>query len=175
MPQSNVYISLGSNLGDRLEYLRLARRMIGDNPKIKIICCSKVYESEPWGMESKSPEVSWFLNQCFKIETSLPPEDLLVSLQKIEKRLGRKRSRLRYSSRPIDLDILLYGDKTIKLPNLIIPHPRMHLRKFVLVPLLEITPDLAHPVTLEPFRNSLKSISKKDNKKIKIYHEPPKN
>jgi len=169
-----VYLSLGSNLGDRLRYLKSARELLGSHPNIKIIASSGIYESEPWGMEDLAGDTQWFLNQCLEIETCLLPLDLLVSLQKIETELGRKRSRIRYSPRTIDIDILLYGGKTIKLPNLIIPHPRIDLRKFVLLPLLEIAPDLKDPVSGVSFQIILQSTRDKDYNQVKIYHEHKK-
>jgi 2-amino-4-hydroxy-6-hydroxymethyldihydropteridine diphosphokinase len=134
------YISLGSNLGDRLDCLtQAARQMQSDGNKI--LTCSSVYVTEPVEMQQQ-PD---FLNLVLGMETVLPCQLLLRKAQSIESRLGRKRVE-RFGPRTIDLDILFYGEEIIRTPCLEIPHPRLHLRRFVLVPLREIAPGLRHPV-----------------------------
>ena len=142
MKAKHAFISLGSNLGDRLQFLKSAVEQIGLRLG-KVIKESKIYEAAAWG-HTKQPD---FYNQVIEIETELSPAQLLQGCLEIEKSLGRERSIL-WGERTIDLDILLYDGRSVKLENLNIPHPYLHLRNFVLVPLCEIAPDLIHP-TLE--------------------------
>ena len=105
---------------------------------------SAAYESEPWGFEAEE----WFLNRVIVLETELGPESLLAELLDIEKELGRVRHPEveGYCSRTADLDILYYGDRVIQTPTLTVPHPRLHLRRFALLPLCDVMPDFVHPV-----------------------------
>jgi 2-amino-4-hydroxy-6-hydroxymethyldihydropteridine diphosphokinase len=134
-----IYISLGSNLGDRLANLRNA--MTNISPKVKTVAQSSVYETEPWGY-SDQPS---FLNQIIKANTDLAPFDLLAFFKEIEVSMGRQET-FRFGPRLIDLDILFYDDLVLNTPKLTIPHPRIIERAFVLIPLVEIAPDLYHPV-----------------------------
>ncbi len=139
MKAKQVFISLGSNMGDKLQFLKNAieeiRIRLG-----KVVKESKIYEAAAWG-HTKQPN---FFNQVIEIETELSPMQLLQGCLDIEKSLGRERSIL-WGERTIDLDILLYDGCSVQLENLSIPHPYLHLRNFVLVPLCEIAPDLIHP------------------------------
>lgn len=136
-----TYISTGSNVGDRFAALSQARESL--NSKAGIVTMhSSVYETEPWGFNSETS----FLNQVLVLQTTLSPTRLMSTIFDIEREMGRRRSNIRYESRVIDIDILLYGRRQIDFHHLHIPHPRMHQRKFVLVPLAEIAPDLVHPV-----------------------------
>ena len=139
-----VYLSLGSNLGDRVGYLQQATSLLGATDKIKIVTTSSFYESEPWQMNSKN----WFVNAIVQISTTLTPENLLKECQRIETQLGRKRNAGSniYSDRTIDIDILFYDDLIINKENLIIPHKFFYKRAFLLVPMLEIAQDFVHPV-----------------------------
>ena len=139
MPE--VYLILGSNIGDRKNYLEQAISMINEAIG-KIQAKSSLYETVPWGFDDKNN----FLNQVIKVETSLQPENLLKEILQIEKIIGRIRTGEKYSSRVIDIDILFYEKKIIHSENLVIPHPLMHERKFVLVPLAEISGQFIHPV-----------------------------
>ena len=131
-----VYIALGSNLGDRVANLLEAReRMKSSN--LKLTRASSIYETEPRGFLDQP----WFLNQVVEAQTTLYPRQLLARLLQIEKEMGRERIVLN-GPRLIDLDILLFGDSTLHLPGLEIPHPRMTERRFVLEPLLEIAPGI---------------------------------
>ncbi|MDP3916144.1 MAG: 2-amino-4-hydroxy-6-hydroxymethyldihydropteridine diphosphokinase [Bacteroidota bacterium] len=138
---TKLYILLGGNLGDKEKIFSEAQvnlhNLIGE-----ITARSAVYETEPWGFES----TDLFWNQVLEITTRLSPEEVLRKTQQTELELGRIRKSNQYDSRTIDIDILFYGEKIVELPNLIIPHPRIQERKFVLVPLNEIAPDLRHPV-----------------------------
>ena len=135
-----AYISLGSNMGDRLYYLKTAVEQIGLKLG-KVVKASKVYEAAAWGY-TKQPD---FYNQAIEIQTSLSPAQLLEGCLDIEKSMGRTRTIL-WGERTLDLDILLYDGRSVQLETLKIPHPYLHLRKFVLVPLCEIAPNLLHPI-----------------------------
>lgn len=138
---TKVYLLLGGNLGDKEKIFSEARinlhNLIGE-----ITAQSAVYETEPWGFES----TDLFWNQVLEIVTSLSPEEVLRKTQQTELELGRIRKSNQYDSRIVDIDILFYGEEIVELPTLIIPHPRIQERKFVLIPLNEIAPDLKHPV-----------------------------
>ena len=136
----------------------------------KVVKKSGVYKTEPWGYHD--PE--YYLNQALLCSTKYPPNDLLVILQKIENELGRTRSGKQYEARIIDVDILIYESLIIKSPFLEIPHPRMHLRKFVLKPLVEIAPDLLHPQLFKPMNYLLDvcsdtSFVKRTDKENNVY------
>ena len=138
---TKLYILLGGNLGDKQLIFSEARKMLAD--RIGLVSkLSAVYETEPWGFESKD----LFWNQALEIETHLSPEEVLSHTHSIEHDLGRVRKENQYDSRVIDIDILFYGNQIINHDDLIIPHPRIQYRKFVLVPLGEIIPGLVHPV-----------------------------
>ncbi len=135
-----AFLSLGSNLGDRLANLKRAIEKIEEPSQILVTKVSPVYETEPVGRENQG----WFLNLVLQVETSLEPFALLERLSSIEDQMGRKREK-RWDSRNIDLDILLYDNRMVDSERLTIPHPRMHERRFVLVPLAQIAPKLLHP------------------------------
>ncbi len=135
---SKVYLALGTNLGDREENLRQAVMRLGE--QVRIDARSRIYETEPWGV-AEQPR---FLNMVLVGETSLDAPALLRFLKSLERELGRTPG-LRYGPRVIDLDILLFDDARIRTPDLIIPHPRLAERRFVLVPLADLAPDLIHP------------------------------
>lgn len=150
---NEALLLLGSNKGDRLNFLNLALDRI-DQISLKTPVVSHIYESEPWGFDSKT----WFLNMAVSVLTDLPPLELLDKLMEIESNLGRKRDTgaLGYESREIDIDIILFGDMVIDVDRLRIPHPRAHLRKFVLVPLMDIAPDYCFPLLGKSVRSLLK-------------------
>ena len=134
-----VYIGIGSNLGNRAANLLQAReRLHADG--IKTIRASSIYETAPRDMENQP----WFLNQVIEAETDLEPGPLLERLIATESAMGRQRT-VPKGPRLIDLDILLYADNVIELPNLRVPHPHMHQRRFVMEPLAELAPDLSDP------------------------------
>lgn len=138
-----AYILLGSNIGDREDILSQAIEMM-ECRCCRVIASSHIYESEPWGFESDNI----FLNQVVCIKTTLSPHDLLKELLSIEIQLGRDREHHcdTYVSRPIDLDILYYDDRIIADADLILPHPRLQFRRFVLVPICDIAPEYVHPL-----------------------------
>jgi 2-amino-4-hydroxy-6-hydroxymethyldihydropteridine diphosphokinase len=136
--------------------------MIGESAG-KIVGISSVYETEPIGLEGGGD----FLNLVICLETDLSPSGLLGRILMTESKLGRVRCETRYTSRTIDIDILLYNDKIIESESLSIPHPRLHLRRFVLVPLNELAPDLTHPVSGETIKELLDSCT--DNSRVTFY------
>ena len=137
------YILFGSNMGDKNGIFAQACLYI-NNRCGRIVKVSASYESEPWGFDAEE----WFLNRVVVIETAMSPEDLLRELLDIERELGRERHPEveGYTSRTADLDILYYGSRVICTETLMVPHPRLHLRRFALLPLCEVAPDLVHPV-----------------------------
>lgn len=130
---SIVYIALGSNLGDKLGYLKDARQALSEQPQITVLASSKLYETAPYG----DVEQDDFLNAAVKIETKLDPQELLDVLHQIEAELGRERL-IHWGPRTIDLDILLFDDAVIQTKTLTIPHPELTKRSFVLIPLKDI-------------------------------------
>lgn len=139
---NHAFISIGSNIGDRLQHLKDAIQSIHSQDGMSVLLVSSIYETAPVGYTDQAD----FLNVVIRVETELVAQDLLAACQKIERDLGRVRD-IRWGPRTLDLDILLYNNDNIELENLIVPHPRMHERAFVLIPLLEIAPSVAHPVT----------------------------
>lgn len=152
-----VYLSLGSNKGDRIGYIQQATSLLGLADGISIIRTSAFYETEPWNMNSKT----WFVNAVVEVKTSLSPEALLEECQRTERQLGRTpKTSTEYEDRTIDIDILFYGKEIINEENLTIPHKFVHLRAFTLVPLLELIPDFEHPVlhkTIAELHNDLEN------------------
>ncbi|HEX9749766.1 MAG TPA: 2-amino-4-hydroxy-6-hydroxymethyldihydropteridine diphosphokinase [candidate division Zixibacteria bacterium] len=149
---TTAYVGVGSNVGDRAFYLREAFRMLTAAGGIDGMRSSPVYENEPVGEAGPG----MFYNCVWEIETDIPPHDLLGRLREIERRL--KRSDVRKGPRTIDLDVLLYGSAIVEDIDLIVPHPRMMERAFVLQPLCDLTPDIVHPIigrTIEQLRNEL--------------------
>jgi 2-amino-4-hydroxy-6-hydroxymethyldihydropteridine diphosphokinase len=138
MPHT-IYIALGTNLGDRIANLRSAIAVFA--PQINVIAESPIYETEPLGFADQPA----FLNMVVRAETELSPPELLDHLKSLESTLGRIPT-FRNGPRQIDLDILFYDDLVLDTPPLVIPHPRLHERAFVLVPLAEIAPGLMHPL-----------------------------
>lgn len=137
----SVYIGFGSNIGDRLAHIQNAIHALSKTEGITLQKISSIYKTDPIGYEAQAE----FLNGVAAIQTSLAPLSLLHTLKNIETAIGRKH-RIRWGPREIDLDILIYGDLCLQTEKLVIPHPEMHLRRFVLAPLAEVAPDLVHPV-----------------------------
>ena len=148
-----VYLSLGSNVGDREEMLRSALHLL-ESPGLHVARVSPVYETEPQDFKNQP----WFLNLVAEVQTGLFPMQLLTRAQKIESKLGRKRT-LDKGPRSIDIDILLYGESVIDAKDLVVPHPRMTERRFVLQPLADLAPDLRHPVLRRSIRELLAKVS----------------
>jgi 2-amino-4-hydroxy-6-hydroxymethyldihydropteridine diphosphokinase len=147
-----VFLGIGTNLGDRASNLKEAFSSIEEHIG-PVLDSSSVYETEPWGFQAEEQ----FLNMVLKVETKLSPSGLLGRILMIEALLGRVRNVKQYSSRVIDIDILLYDDNIVEEETLKIPHPKMHGRKFVLVPLNEIAPETVHPALRKTVTSLLKS------------------
>ncbi len=159
----NIFLSLGSNLGDRILNIRNTLEKINNNiGKIKNI--SKYYETEPWGFNTDN----WFINIVIEIETNYSAEILLQKIQEIERKIGRRQKTIKsaYSSRIIDIDILFFENLILKNQNLQIPHKHLHKRLFVLKPLNDIASDFIHPI----FNKTINVLLNKhnDNTKIKV-------
>jgi 2-amino-4-hydroxy-6-hydroxymethyldihydropteridine diphosphokinase len=137
-----IYLSLGSNLGVREQHLDHAVQLIGSRVG-RIEAVSPYYKSPAWGFASEN----WFCNCCLSLRSQLQPIPLLDQLLEIEKKMGRERRGKAYSDRIIDIDLLLYGDRRMEHSRLSLPHPSMGDRRFVLLPLADIAPDLLHPVS----------------------------
>ena len=150
---ATVYLGLGSNLGDRRQNLTKALERLAAKTKIEQL--SSLYETEPVGFKDQP----LFLNAVCRITTTLSPQKLLAFIKDIESTLGRIPS-FPNAPRPLDIDILFYGSRTIKSPRLIIPHPLLTERAFVLIPLAEIAPDLVHPENGKTMRELLDSLGK---------------
>ena len=145
MNEHIVYLALGSNLDNRLANLKQAVSAL--SPQMEVKAKSHVYETPPWGYEDQPK----FLNQVIKVKTYLEPEPLFKHIKRLEVTLGRKTS-FQNGPRLIDIDILFYDDLILDTPSLVLPHPRLHERGFVLLPLMDIDPDLVHPVNKKSIR-----------------------
>ena len=149
-----AYIALGSNLGDRARHMREAIQKL--KPGMMVEAVSSIYETEPQYVQEQPA----FYNAVVRVQTDMPPEDLLAHLKNIEKEVGRTTT-FRNGPRVIDLDILLYDDRQMDSPSLTIPHPRMHERAFVLAPLVAIAPDIIHPSLNVPVRTLLQQLTQR--------------
>ncbi len=157
---AEVYLGLGSNLGDREGNILKAFERLEE--KVRILRVSSLYETEPVGYR----EQPWFLNAAFAGETELAPHPLLDFLKAIERELGRTGG-VRWGPRPIDIDILFYNGLVLSDEKLTIPHPRLHERRFVLAPLAEIAPDLVHPLLGLTVAELLARVE--DNSEVKLW------
>jgi 2-amino-4-hydroxy-6-hydroxymethyldihydropteridine diphosphokinase len=160
---ASVYLGLGSNLGERLDHIRLASAHI--NGLIgRISTASGIYETEPWGYESKNA----FLNQVIMVDSDLLPQQVMQAIGAIEQKMGRSGEAGKYTDRIIDIDLLFYDDHIIFTCALNIPHPRIAGRKFVLKPLAEIAADMIHPVLNKSISQLLAECE--DNGRVELYH-----
>lgn len=147
-----IYLSLGSNVGNRQSHLKVATHLFF--PKIKVIKKSPIYETEPWGYTDQDK----FLNQVIEANTELSPKDLLAYIKNIEKKIGRSKT-FKNGPREIDIDILFYANEYISSPNLTIPHPRIQERAFVLIPLSDIAKNLIYNPTQQTISEMASLIS----------------
>jgi len=153
-----IYLHTGSNLGQKEQHLAMARQLIHEyiGP---ITAKSEIFETEAWG-DSDQPN---YVNQALEVTTNLSPDQLMDQILNIELKMGRIRNQ-KWESRLIDIDIIFYGNQVIKTENLIIPHPYMHKRNFVLMPLLEIAKDVIHP----EFKLNVKELYKRSKDPLKV-------
>ena len=163
MDPLTVYLGLGSNLGRREDNLRRAIGLL--RRYVRPRRTSSVYETAPWGFD-RQPH---FLNCIVEVTATIAPRQLLSAVKSIEREMGR-RPGLRYGPRLIDVDILLYGDQTVESPDLQIPHPRLHQRAFVLVPLAELAPHLSHPALTMTVAQLADGVAGKDG--VKMWGNP---
>ncbi|MEZ5353132.1 MAG: 2-amino-4-hydroxy-6-hydroxymethyldihydropteridine diphosphokinase [Bryobacteraceae bacterium] len=156
-----IYLSLGSNLGDRSANISAALAMLAD-ARLRILRQSSLYETEPRDL----PHQPWFLNLVAEAETSLFPMMLLHRIVQIERTLGRRRRTAAKGPRLIDVDIVFYGQSVMNGPKLTVPHARMHERRFVLEPLAELAPEMRHPATRRTVREMLAAVKDQNVKKV---------
>jgi 2-amino-4-hydroxy-6-hydroxymethyldihydropteridine diphosphokinase len=158
-----AYIGIGSNIGEKLMNCKRALELVDEVPGCRVEKMSDFYRTEPIGVEGQD----WYVNGVVSIVTKLEPVPLLEKLLAIESEMGRKR-RKKWDSRIIDLDILLFGEDVINEENLTIPHPFMHLRKFVLIPMVQLTATKIHPILGLTMRELLEQIPEKEQSVIRI-------
>ncbi|AXF56620.1 2-amino-4-hydroxy-6-hydroxymethyldihydropteridine diphosphokinase [Salicibibacter kimchii] len=162
---NTAYVALGSNMGDRAGYLQKALREMSHEQAIRIGLVSSIYETEPVGVESQP----YFLNMAIAVKTDEPADGLLEKLQSIELRLDRVRNKERNGPRTMDLDILLFNDENMEKNGLCIPHPRMHERAFVLVPMAEIAPREVIPTDKQTIEHLLYSMPERLRKEVRLW------
>ena len=153
-----IYLLTGSNIGDREQQLMKVAQLLNENTG-EVTAQSSIYETEAWGLTDQ-PD---FLNQALELITPLSPQQLIESILNIERKMGRVRSE-KWTARLIDIDVIFYGSQIIKTETLTIPHPFMHERNFVLVPLMEIAADFIHPV----FKLSVKELYERSEDKLEV-------
>ncbi|MDZ7697094.1 MAG: 2-amino-4-hydroxy-6-hydroxymethyldihydropteridine diphosphokinase [Deltaproteobacteria bacterium] len=167
MPLTHLaYIGLGANLDDRLGRLREAIARVNDLSGCSITGVSSFYRTEPVGVAGQR----WYVNGAVRVATSLRPRSLLRGMLNIESLMGRER-RAKWDPRVIDLDLLLYGNEIVDQGGLTLPHPLMHERRFVLIPLVELAPDLVHPVLGKTIMDLLNGTTDDGQKVIRIEEE----
>ena len=154
-----IYLSIGSNKGNRYSFIKEALRLIQKDIG-EVILISKIYETKSWGFQSDD-----FLNLCIIIKSELIPAELIIKLKNLEEKIGRERNNEKIEAREIDIDILFYSDEIVNQKDLIIPHQRLHLRNFVLYPLNDIAADFIHPILLKSVNKLLDECEDNDTPK----------
>jgi deoxyguanosine kinase len=154
-----IYLSIGSNKGNRYSFIKEALRLIQKDIG-EVILISKIYETKSWGFQSDD-----FLNLCILIKSELIPAELIIKLKNLEEKIGRERNNEKIEAREIDIDILFYSDEIVNQKDLIIPHQRLHLRNFVLYPLNDIAADFIHPILLKSVNELLDECEDNDTPK----------
>jgi 2-amino-4-hydroxy-6-hydroxymethyldihydropteridine diphosphokinase len=167
--RETVYIGFGSNVGDRVDFCDRAITLLSLLPHSQLTGVSLLYETEPVN-DGANPGEGWFLNGVVQLETDVTPRSLLTVLREIERSLGRNQDD-RSGPRTIDLDILFYGERVIDEPNLLVPHPRLHQRRFVLMPLSELAPLFVHPTRKRSVNQMLAEV--KDGSEVRLLFPQP--
>jgi 2-amino-4-hydroxy-6-hydroxymethyldihydropteridine diphosphokinase len=142
MPTHRAVVSIGSNLGDKLAHLRCGLSLLESSGAARIIASSRFFRTRPVDFLDQD----WFVNAAVLLETPLAPRPLLAALKAVERQVGRAQQAVRFGPRVLDMDIVLYDALVLESADLTIPHPRMHKRRFVLMPICDIDPDIVHPV-----------------------------
>ena len=155
-----AYISVGSNMGDRLQNCLRGIEALTEDGNSRILAQSRIYTTEPVDYK----EQDWFINMMVKLETTDDPFELLDHIEEIQRAAGRMQDPIRFGPRILDLDIILYDDRIIESERLAVPHPRMHKRRFVLKPICDIDPGIIHPVLKQEMQILLKSVGEKEQK-----------
>jgi 2-amino-4-hydroxy-6-hydroxymethyldihydropteridine diphosphokinase len=166
MNHTLVYISVGSNLGDKLENCRGGIASLTQSGENELVDQSSYYRTEPVDYTDQD----WFVNAAILIRTQMSPQTLLRNLKQIEQEAGRVEKTVRFGPRVLDMDILLFGDLVLDTPALTIPHPRMHRRRFVLQPICDITPHVVHPVLNRSMSELLQHLEP-DSQRIVRFHD----
>jgi len=169
MGRETVFIGFGSNVGDRVDFCDRAVTLLSLLPHSQVVGVSLLYETEPVN-DHVNPGSGWFLNGVVQLETDVTPKSLMAILREIERALGRDEDH-RSGPRTIDLDILFYGQQIINEPDLVVPHPRMHQRRFVLMPLSELDPLFLHP-SLQRTVNQLLAEAGKQSEVRLLFPQP---
>ena len=159
-----AYLGIGSNIDQKLKNCQKGIDLFIKLSDSKLKACSNFYKTDPLYVEDQD----WFVNGVFKIKTDLLPSDILKHAKEIEKKAGRDFSTQRYGPRVLDLDILFYDDIVINTDGLVVPHPKMHERRFVLQPLCDIEADIEHPVLKKTTRQLLKELDNNHKKAIRL-------
>ncbi|WP_232364028.1 2-amino-4-hydroxy-6-hydroxymethyldihydropteridine diphosphokinase [Desulforapulum autotrophicum] len=160
-----AYLSIGSNLGNRYDNCIRGRKTVDTLDQTRVVATSPFYRTEPVGFLDQA----WFVNGALKIETRLDPFELIDGLKKIELLLGQGEKEVRFGPRIIDLDIILYGERVVQTDRLILPHPRMHKRCFVLKPLCDIASGIVHPTMEKTMEQLLLQIENNPGQEVRVY------
>ena len=164
MIMHKAFVSVGSNLGDKIENCRNGIDALLTDGQSVLVKPSSFYRTSPVDYE----EQDWFVNLVIKIKTALDPVNLLDNMKNIEEAAGRKASTVRFGPRVLDLDILFFGDRIIQTAELEVPHPRMHKRRFVLKPICDIEPSMVHPLLGKDMRSLLDGLKDKEQQVVEI-------
>jgi 2-amino-4-hydroxy-6-hydroxymethyldihydropteridine diphosphokinase len=155
-----VYISAGSNMGNRLQNCRQGITALTRSGDSRIVAQSRIYVTEPVDYEDQD----WFINLVVKLETTKTPFELLDTIKSVQRAAGRKRDVIRFGPRVLDLDIIFFDDLVLDSDHLVVPHPRMHQRRFVLKPICDIDPTIVHPVLKKDMQTLLDGLGKDEQK-----------